>query len=145
MFPEGKNGCHLLGGSELKHTLLHRHHCDCLDPGLELRLPSARMLLTHCQESNNLFYSRTGLRYFNTSEVRDLQEIRERERKLTGSREPCHGDRKLISCSMGSRYTHLWLLSAATLPINLPSPKYSFKRCDIDATELRSSTTRRTT
>lgn len=39
---------------------------------------------------------------------------------LTESAELCHVDKKLISCSFGSLYIHLWLWSAATFPIKLP-------------------------
>ena len=38
---------------------------------------------------------------------------------LTGSMSPCQGEKKPISFSKGSWYTHLWLLSAAILPIKL--------------------------
>lgn len=55
---------------------------------------------------------------------KDVQQWR-LTRVLTGSREACQGERKLISFSRGSLNTHLWLLSTATLPINLEGNRLS--------------------
>lgn len=79
-----------------------------LDARFELSFPSAWMLQDNSTRPTIRRHTPQDARIRSQSSTRHVQlHAVPVCSPLTGSREPCHGDKKLISCSKGSRYTHL--------------------------------------